>query len=29
LYEQIQEIPTSTLQKIMKLGVKITGLLDR
>lgn len=28
-YEQIQEIPTSTLQKIMKLGAKITGLVDR
>ena len=28
-YEQIQEIPTSTLQKIMKLGAKITGFLDR
>ena len=28
-YEQIQGIPTSTLQKIMKLGTKITGLLDR
>ena len=28
-YEQIQEIPTSTLQKIMKLGVKITGFLDK
>lgn len=28
-YEQIQEIPTSTLQKIMKLGVKITRLVDR
>ena len=29
LYEQIQEIPTSTLQKIMKLGAKITGFLDK
>jgi DNA-binding transcriptional regulator GbsR (MarR family) len=28
-YEQIQEIPTSTLQKIMKLGAKITGFLDK
>jgi DNA-binding transcriptional regulator GbsR (MarR family) len=28
-YEQIQGIPTSTLQKIMKLGTKITGLLDK
>ena len=28
-YEQIQEIPTSTLQKIIKLGAKITGFLDR
>jgi DNA-binding transcriptional regulator GbsR (MarR family) len=28
-YEQIQEIPTSTLKKIMKLGAKITGLLDK
>jgi DNA-binding transcriptional regulator GbsR (MarR family) len=28
-YEQIQEIPTSTLQKIMKLGSKITGFLDK
>ncbi len=28
-YEQIQEIPTPTLQKIMKLGAKITRLVDR
>jgi DNA-binding transcriptional regulator GbsR (MarR family) len=28
-YEQIQEIPTSTLKKIMKLGAKITGFLDK
>ena len=28
-YEQIQEIPTPTLQKIMKLGAKITGFLDK
>ena len=28
-YEQIQAIPTSTLQKVMKLGAKITGFLDR
>jgi DNA-binding transcriptional regulator GbsR (MarR family) len=28
-YEQIQEIPTSTLKKIMKLGTKITGFLDK
>jgi len=28
-YEQIQEIPTSTLQKVMKLGSKITGFLDK
>jgi DNA-binding transcriptional regulator GbsR (MarR family) len=28
-YEQIQEIPTPTLQKVMKLGAKITGLVDR
>jgi DNA-binding transcriptional regulator GbsR (MarR family) len=28
-YEQIQEIPTSTLQKIMKLGARITGFLDK
>jgi DNA-binding transcriptional regulator GbsR (MarR family) len=28
-YEQIQEIPTSTLQKIMKLGSRITGFLDK
>jgi DNA-binding transcriptional regulator GbsR (MarR family) len=28
-YEQIQEIPTSTLRKIMKLGAKITGFLDK
>jgi DNA-binding transcriptional regulator GbsR (MarR family) len=28
-YEQIQEIPTSTLQKIMKLGAKITGIVEK
>ncbi len=28
-YEQIQQIPTPTLQKIMKLGAKITGFLDK
>jgi len=28
-YEQIQEIPTPTLQKVMKLGAKITGFLDK
>ena len=28
-YEQIQEIPTATLQKVMKLGAKITGFLDK
>ena len=28
-YEQIQEIPTSTLKKIMKLGARITRLVDK
>ena len=28
-YEQIQEIPTPTLQKVMKLGARITGFLDK
>ena len=28
-YEQIKEIPTPTLQKVMKLGAKITGFLDK
>ena len=28
-YEQIKEIPTPTLQKVMKLGAKITGVLDK
>ncbi len=28
-YEQIQQIPTPILQKIMKLGAKITGFLDK
>ncbi len=28
-YEQIQEIPTSTLQKIMRLGAKITGIVEK
>jgi DNA-binding transcriptional regulator GbsR (MarR family) len=28
-YEQIQAIPTSTLQKIMKLGARITKFLDK
>ena len=28
-YEQIQEIPTPTLQKVMKLGAKITRFLDK
>lgn len=28
-YEQIQGIPTSTLQKVMKLGARITGFLEK
>ena len=28
-YEQIQEIPTPTLQKVMKLGARITGFLEK
>lgn len=28
-YEQIQAIPTSTLQKIMKLGAKITNIVEK
>jgi DNA-binding transcriptional regulator GbsR (MarR family) len=28
-YEQIQEIPTPTLQKIMKLGRRITKVINK
>ena len=28
-YEKIQEVPTPTLQKLMKLGTGITGALNK